>query len=63
MTVPEDVREQYIGVAQSAVTTWNYTPASTNIAYEEMLPYFRGDKSFEECRAQLESKLTIYIGE
>lgn len=41
----------------------NYSYALGNLVWEEMLPYFDGEKSYETCAKSLENKLKLYVAE
>jgi len=62
--IPDDVIDELIELALSANAL--QSPYATNvrgIIFEEMLPFFEGDREYEECLAKLENKLIIYVGE
>jgi hypothetical protein len=62
-SLPPQTEEEWLDVVHSAVADANFTHSSIRIVYEEMLPFFRGEQTFEEAVARLENKLTIYVGE
>jgi hypothetical protein len=61
--LPSHTRERWLAFVQSAVADENFTHTSIRIVYEYMLPFFRGEETFEESVSHLENKLTIYVGE
>jgi len=61
--LPPQTEERWIAFVQSAVANENFTHTSLRIVYEYMLPFFRGEQTFEESVSWLENKLIIYVGE
>ena len=39
------------------------SPKLLEIVYEQMLPYFEGRRSFEQCRDALHDRLELYVQE
>jgi hypothetical protein len=61
--LPDQIQEEWLEFVWSAVADENFTHTSLRIVYEYMLPFFRGEQTFEEAFSLLENKLTIYVGE
>jgi hypothetical protein len=61
--LPPCTEEEWLEYVWSAVADENFTHTSMQIVYEYMLPFFRGEATFEESLSQLENKLQIYVGE
>ena len=62
-TVPEEEVEQIIADLLSVEYSKNNIPALHKFILDAMLPYFKGDKSYETCLDELENKLGLYIYE
>jgi hypothetical protein len=61
--IPSQTKERWLEFVQSAVADVNFTHTSLRIVYEYMLPFFKGEETFEESFSRLENKLIIYVGE
>jgi ABC-type glycerol-3-phosphate transport system substrate-binding protein len=61
--LPPETKEEWLEFVWSAEADLNFTHTSLRIVYEYMLPFFRGEQTFEEAFSLLENKLTIYVGE
>ena len=60
---PAHIKAEYIALVQSVRVDQNFTHSVQEIINAEMLPFFKGEQTFEDCLARLQSKLTIYAGE
>jgi hypothetical protein len=61
--LPYETKDMWLEIVWSAKANANFTHTSLRIVYEYMLPFVRGEETFEESLRQLENKLTIYVGE
>ena len=61
--LPYETKEKWLEFVWSATADENFTHTSLRIVHEYMLPFFRGEATFEESLSLLENKLTIYVGE
>jgi hypothetical protein len=63
-TVPDTVVNSLIIMADNAIALQYPSARIINrIVNEEMTPFFRGERSYEDCLDLLENKLLVYVGE
>jgi hypothetical protein len=63
-SVPDFVVKDIINMADNAIALQYPSARIVNrIVNEEMTPFFRGERSYNECLEILENKLLVYVGE
>mgnify|MGYP003818745399 CR=1 FL=1 len=61
-TLPQDVIDKYVAL-MTDVTCANVSSTVEGFVWDEMEPYFTGQKSYDDCLASLKNKLELYVNE